>query len=335
MDWSKSLSASYKAYIVDPLTWKDMETIEIISGSISKSEDDLRESADIVVSNYNSDKERWIRIYLDARQQTDSYYGPIFTGLISSPGVELEGSVQTNTLRCYSVFKPARDILLPKGYYIPYGSNASVILRSLLSVIKGIPVVILGESKNLSETIIAENGESSLSMADKVLYSMGWRMYALGDGTIVISEPSTEPSAFFDSVNADSIEMKLNIENNWFDCPNVFRAAQGNFSAVARDEDPDSFLSIQNRGREVWFEETSCTPYIGESLSQYARRRLKEEQQVYMTVSYSRRFDPNANVSDVISIHYPGQGLDGLFYISSQNINLGYSPTVSEVVYRI
>lgn len=335
MDWSKGLSASYKAYIVDPVTWKDIEPIDFISGSISKSEDDLRESADILVSDYNSTKEQWIRIYFDARQQTDSYFGAIFTGLISSPGKDIEGNVQTNSLQCYSVLKPARDILLPKGYYIPYGSDPAVILQSLLSTVKGIPIIVNGDPKNLLQTIIAENGESCLSMADKILYSMGWRMYVRGDGAVIISEPSSEPSAYFDAVDVDSLETRLNIENNWFDCPNVFRAIEGSFSAIAKDEDPDSPLSIQNRGREIWFEESNCAPYAGESLAQYAKRRLKEEQQVSISASYSRRYDPNANVSDVISLHYPGQGLDGLFYISSQSIDLGYSPTVSEVVYKL
>ena len=72
MDWSKGLSASYKAYIVDPITWKDKEEIRIISGSISKTESDLRESADITVSNYEQDGEKWIRVYFDARQISDS-----------------------------------------------------------------------------------------------------------------------------------------------------------------------------------------------------------------------------------------------------------------------
>jgi hypothetical protein len=335
MDWSKGLSASYKAYIVDPITWKDTEKIDIISGSISKSEDDLRESADITVSDYNSTKEQWIRVYLDARQTADSYYGAIFTGLISSPGKEIEGNVQTNSLRCYSVLKPASDILLPRGYYVTYGTNTVNILKSLLTVIKGIPIVIEGTPPNLSQTIIAESGESNLSMADKILYSIGWRMCIRGDGAMVISEPASTPSAYFDPVDVDSLELKVNIENNWFDCPNVFRAVQGNFSATARDEDPGSIFSIPSRGREIYFEETSCTPYIGESLAHYAKRRLKEEQQVYMTATYSRRFEPNANVSDVISLRYPGQGLDGLFYISSQTVTLGYSPTVSEVAYKL
>lgn len=336
MDWSKGLSASYKAYIVDPVTWKDTTSIDIIGGSISKSEDNLfRESADINVRNYSSAKEEWIRIYLDARQVSDSYYGAIFTGLISSPETEIEGTTQSNNLRCYSVLKPAGDILLPRGYYINYGSNTSSVIRSLLSVIKGVPIDIEGTPPNLSQTLIAEDGESPLSMVDKILYFIGWRMSIRGDGTIYISEPSSTPSAYFDAVDMDSIETKLSIENNWFDCPNVFRAVEGNFSVEARDDDPNSPLSIPSRGREIYFEETSCSPYAGESLAQYAKRRLKEEQRVSIKASYSRRFDPDANVSDVVSLRYPAQGLDGLYYITSQTVALGYSPNVSEVVYQI
>lgn len=335
MDWSKGLSANYKAYIVDPITWRDTDEIGIISGSISKSEDDLRESANISVLNYESETEQWIRIYLNARQLSDSARCPIFTGLISSPNTDFEGNVRTNNLNCYSVLKPASDILLPKGYYVSYGTDVGYILRSLLSIIRGTPIDTSGVSQTLSQTIIAENNETNLSMANKIIYFMGLRMYISGDGSIVISENSLDPVSLYNAEEFDSLETKLNIENNWFDCPNVFRAIEGDFSAVAIDDDPNSPLSTVNRGREIWMEETNCNFDIGESLAQYAKRRLKEEQQVSITVSYTRRFEPDINVSDVISLHYPGQGLNGNYYITSQNISLGYSPTVSEVAYKI
>ncbi len=335
MDWSKGLSASYNAYIVDPITWRDTDEIQIINGTISKSEDDLRESADISVLNYESDTEQWIRIYLNARQLHDSARCPIFTGLISSPTKDIDGNIQTNNLNCYSVLKPASDILLPKGYYVPYGTDVAYILRSLLSIIRGTPIDTEGVSRTLSQTIIAESNETHLSMANKILYFMGLRMYISGDGSIVVSETDLNPVTYFDANEFDSLETKLNIENNWFYCPNVFRAIEGDFSAIAIDDDPDSPLSTVNRGREIWMEETNCNFDIGESLAQYAERRLKEEQQVLITASYTRRFDPDVNVSDVITLMYPGQGLAGNYYVTSQNISLGYSPSVSEVVYKL
>ena len=339
MDWSKGLTARYRGFIVDPTTWKDVEEIEIQSGSISKSEDSLRESADIQVPNYNSEKEEWIRIYLDARQESDSFYGPIFTGLISAPTKNYEGVVQRSTLKCYSVLKPASDILLPKGYYVSYGANTYNELLNLLSVIDGTPINLIEFDDepipDIPQTIIAEAGETKLSMADRILYSIGWVMRIGGDGSINISKLEDEPSLYFDADEFDSLEIKVDISNNWFDCPNVFRAIQGEYSAIAIDDNPDSPLSIPNRGREIWMEETNATPFIGESLSEYAERRLSEEQQISISASYSRRFHPDANVSDVILLKYPDQGLNGIFYIASQTITIGYSPTVSEVVYKL
>ena len=160
-------------------------------------------------------------------------------------------------------------------------------------------------------------------------------MYIEGNGTIVISKPLSEPTAYFDPIDVDVLETSLTITNDWYDCPNVFRAVQGSFSATARDDNPDSPLSIQNRGREIWYEENGSTPYTGESLQQYANRRLLEEQQVSISASYSRRYVPGINVTDLVSIRYPGQGLNGYYYISSQNISLEYAATVSEVVYKI
>ena len=63
MDWSKGLSASYYAYILDPITWRETEKLNITEGSISRSEDGLRESCDVTIVGFQG-TERWIRLYL-------------------------------------------------------------------------------------------------------------------------------------------------------------------------------------------------------------------------------------------------------------------------------
>ena len=47
MDWSKGFSATYYMSIVDPVTWRDVDRIEIKGGEISRSESELVESADV------------------------------------------------------------------------------------------------------------------------------------------------------------------------------------------------------------------------------------------------------------------------------------------------
>lgn len=336
MNWSKGFSARYYMTVVDPSTWADSGEINVTEGSINRTGEGLRQSADVTCRNYDRNVERWVRIYLDARQGGESFHGALFTGIACSPNVEIEGRLEKNKIQCYSVLKPAEDVLLPRGWYASSGANGGELIRRLLKEC-GVPapIIVSDNSPNLSYTVIAEDGESYLSMIEYILSAMAWRIIIDGDGTIYISPSADALSASFNSLDNDSIETKISIENDWFDCPNVFRAIVDDVVAIAVDDSEDSPLSTVNRGREIWMEETNGSLYSGESLDAYAKRRLQEEQSSYYTVSYDRRFDPNVNVSDLIRINYPEQKLSGIFYISSQTIDLGYGARVSEEVYRL
>lgn len=79
-------------------------------------------------------------------------------------------------------------------------------------------------------------------------------------------------------------------------------------------------------------EEDNCDLADNESISEYALRRLKEEQTVAITVSYNRRFDPGIYVGDKIYLHYAAQNIEGDFTITEQSIELGYGARVTEEV---
>ena len=93
-------------------------------------------------------------------------------------------------------------------------------------------------------------------------------------------------------------------------------------------------LSIPNRGREIWKEDNSASLGDAESIADYALRRLREEQQRYITVSYDRRYVPNVMVSDLITLNYPAQGVVGMYKIQSQTIDLSYGARTSEDVVK-
>lgn len=331
MDWSKGFSATYYATKIDSTTWRDIERFEIIDGSINKNESGLQISADLTCRRYDYDIEQWVRVYLDAKQNGTTTHVPLFTGLATSPRKDLEGRLVTTPLECYSVLKPCEDVLLQRGWYAPAEISCDSILRNLLKPTPA-PVEISDNIPSLSNAIIAGDGESNLSMAESILNSINWRMRISGDGTIYIEPKPLSPEVMFDALNNDSIEPNVEMEKDMFDCPNVFRAISDDLSAVARDDNPSSILSTVSRGREVWMEETNCDLSDNESIADYALRRLKEEQQIATTVSYDRRFNPNIEVSDIIRLHYPEQGIDGVFQITSQSISLGYGCKTSEEV---
>lgn len=330
MNWAKGYTAAYYAYIIDPKTWRETTRLQITEGSLSRSNNGLRDSADITCINYN-DSEQYIRIYLDTEQNGAAGHIPLFTGLTSAPSKNVDGILKSSALECYSVLKPAEDVLLQRGYYVPAELDAGLIIKDLLSVTPA-PVEIIGEPPTLQTSIIAEDGENHLTMTDKVLTAINWRMRILGNGTIQILPMSSDAVKIFDPLNADVLEPVLKITRDWYQCPNVFRAISGDLVAVAMDESETSPLSIQNRGREIWAEETNVALNSGESLAEYALRRLGELQQIDTLASYTRRYDPDVLVSDIVRLNYPEQGLHGKYKVNSQRITLGYGCTTEEEV---
>lgn len=335
MRWNKGFSAQYYAAFVDPVTWRDTGRFEITGGTVKRSDSGLRCSADVDCMKYDQQTERYIRIWLDTKQAGLANHEAVFTGLATAPERDINGNLEENSLTCYSVLKSAQDVLLPLGYYAPVGVNGGQLVKQLLSETIPAPVTIIGNLPSLSQYIIAEDNENYLSMSEKILAATNGRLRVLGDGSVEIRPMSTEITVRFDPLSNDSIEPQLKAVNDWYGCPNVFRAVMGDTSAVARDDSENSPLSTINRGREVWMEEKDCDLSENETLAEYAQRRLKEEQRHYLAVNYDRRFHPDILPSDLVQLNYPQQRISGNFYVTSQSIQLGYGARTSEEVVQI
>ena len=331
MDWSKGFSAAYVMQEVDPATWRDTGVIQITGGTIKRELTGKRESADVDCKGIEIGVERWVRIYLETQQDGASARTALFTGLATSPADEYEGNARSNTLSCYSVLKPCEDVALPLGWYAPQNANGAEVIRQLLSVTPA-PVFVESDAPTLSDHTIAESNENHLTMIDKILTAIDWRIQIDGDGTIHVEPKPLEAVASFDPLENDMIETKVKVSADLYSCPNVYRATSGDVTGIARDEDPDSPLSIQNRGREVWKSESGVNLASTESIAQYAQRMLKQAQQVKRAASYTRRYMPNVRPSDLIRMGYPAQGLTGVYVVQSQTVALEYGAATDEQI---
>lgn len=332
VDYSRGYSASYYAERVDPATWRDVGVIQLTGGTIKRETTGKRQSADLNCVRYRIPVEQWVRVYLDIRQEGAAAHVPLFTGLAVSPDDDINGSLTLNTLTCFSVLKPAEDVLLARGWYAPAGMSGAELVRRLLSVSPA-PIVAEDSSPALAASIVSEDGETHLSMADRILDAIGWRLRIDGDGTIRIMPAATDPVARLDPISNDLLEPKIKITADWYNCPNVLMAVAGDVTGIARDDDPDSPLSTVSRGREVWKKE-SCTLSAGESVAEYARRRLRELQRVRQTASYMRRYLPDVMPGDIVGLNYPEQQLTGNYGVQSQSITLGYGARTAEQIYK-
>lgn len=339
IEYSKGYSAKYYATFVDVGTWSDRGRVQITGGSINRSTDDLMESADLDCVRYFETSERLIRVWLDISQNGIVGHTPLFTGWASSPERNINGNLETNTVQCYSVLKPAQDILLPPGWYAPLSTDSKELIKELLKPTKA-PIIFSDKATPppLKNVLIAEEDENNLSMAELIIYAIGWRLQILGDGRLFLSpvdKKNPEIVASYDYLHNDILEKSIKVTYDWYECPNVFRAIVDGSYSIAKDEDPNSIFSIPSRGREIWAQESNCDLNENESPAEYAARRLEELQQVNTIVSYDRRYIPNVYPSDCVRINYPAQDLRGRYQIISQSIDLGYNSRTSEEVVQI
>lgn len=334
MNWSNGYSATYYMATIDPVTWRDNGRIELTGGTIKRETTGLRESADIDCVDWPEGIEKWIRVYMDTEQEGATAHVALFTGLATSPDSDFNGSRSENGVQCFSVLKPAEDIYLERGWYAPAGISGGTLIGQLLRATPA-PVVVAPNAPRLSASIVAEDNETHLSMVGKILTAMNWRLRLSGDGTISVEPAATQPIASFDPLDNDIIELEVTVEKDLFSCPNVFRAIDDDLTAVVRDDDPNSPLSTVNRGREVWAQETNCDLADNETIEQYAARRLAELQKVSKTADYNRRFIPDVTASDLVRLWYPEQGLNGVYFINSQSIELGKAARTGEQVMEV
>lgn len=330
MIWSDGYTATFYMTIVDPKSWRDVGRIEITGGNIDRSDKSLYESADVDATELPPGGEAWVRLWLAADQDGVTHV-PLFTGLISAPSRDINGMRESYKIECYSVLKPIDDILTERGTYIPTEVSAPRAAARLMQVGPAPVVVDLNRGQpQLTDAIIAEDGETNLTLAEKVLDAIGWRLRIEGTGTIYIEPNESQVVQVFNALDNDVIEPTLTDECDWYSCPNVLRVISGNLTAIARDDDPQSSLSTVSRGREIWAEESSVTLGNNESIAAYAFRRLKELQSPARNVQYTRRFDPEVKPGDIVKINHPEINIDGLFKIESQTLELGYACRTSE-----
>jgi len=328
INYSNGISATYYAARVNPQTWADAEELPIVSGKITKkASSSLVVSADITVRE-DIGPDEWIRVYMIAEQGGARERIPLFTGIASNPKREIKGNTQEYDMDCYSILKVANDILLPLGWFAPARTKGGELIKILLSDLP-CPVELDEGSPNIISSFVAGDSDSKLSVAQEIAEAINWQIKVHGDGSVRICPKPLTIAGTFDNIENDIVETSVSDNRDIFSVPNVLRVTLSGSAATARDDDPDSVYSTVNRGREIWKQEAAKLA-AGESLGEYAMRRLKELQNPSRKLDYTRRFQPDVDVNDLVSIIYPKQGIGDVFRVQSQTIELSHGSKVKE-----
>ncbi len=337
IDFSKGYTASYTLRPVDQSTWASGPSYApVISASAELDATDeypllQTGSCEVTLDVADSFEEGFYRIEMEVEQNGTRELHPIATLLMSSGSSSVDHVAQTASVSGYSVLKPASDRLMLTGTYAPKGCDGAAYAAGLLRECIPAPVSVEG-SFTLDEHAVFGTGISYLQAAWTVLKAADWCMRILGDGTVHIAPKPSEATFMLDVEGRHHLMPGVDMTYDLSEVPNRYFAVDGDDVGIAVNEQDGSRTSVSARGRYVDYIDDSPVKVGGETMTNYAKRKLEEMSTVTREWSYTREYVPDLVPFDLVAGSVPEFGMSGAFRVIKQSIDCGKGVTVSETL---
>ncbi len=341
INWSESMSQKFEYYEVDPNTWKDKKLINYVkSSSINRdSGTDTLGSASIDIDNLLG--ECYIRIYLIATQNNITEKIPLGIFLVQTPSSSFDGKVRTISMDAYTPLLELKEKKTPLGYSLLKDDN---ILEEAYMIIRNncrAPVVKATSDKLLQSNFVANTSDNWLTFVRDLLGQAKYELALDEEGKILFAPKQTidelQPVYTYSDDNSSILYPEVSMKHDIYGIPNVVEVvcstATGVYVATARNTDANSPTSIQARGREIIYRDTS--PNLPgyptrEQIDEYAENLLKELNSVEYQISYTHGYCP-VRIGDCVRLNYKEAELvDIKAKVISQSIKCGSGCSVTE-----
>ena len=332
MDWGRNYTASWSVHRVHAATWAESDRLaRISSASVERTRDGLLESGSLeAVMDVGAEFEPgYYRIVLVAEQDGMRTREEIATLYCASTGSEVERGREVVSIEGRSVLYPASVRRLLAGTYAPKGVDGAQYAAEMLRGCLAAPIDVSG-GFTLSEHVVFELGRTALEAARAILDAGNHIMQVDGHGTVRIMPKPSEPAIELSNANARLLLPKVSRKLDLTGVPNVYLARDGGMQAVAVNDDPASPTSTVARGYEHDVTDSAPRPVDGESLAEYARRKLAEASVVEDAVTYTREWWPGVHPGSLARCSLPGWGIEGDLRVVKQSLTLGMGVTVLE-----
>lgn len=332
MDWSRGYTARWRVFRVDPETWADAGLVARLDGaSVERTRSGMLESATLAFTREVGEgfSPGYHRIALYAEQDGASVREDVATLYCTSASGEVDYGRDAVAVTGRSVLFPASVRRLLAGTYAPKGCDGAAYAADLLRECVHAPVEVDG-SFRLGRHVVFDLGDSHLDAAWAVLDAGRFCMQVTGSGTVRVMPLPAEPDLV---LGADGLRMLMPGASHaldYSDVPNRVLVRHGANEALAVNDDPESETSTVARGYCHDLVEESATPVDGETLADYARRRLAEESAVADSRTYEREYAPGVLPSSVVRASLSEIGMVGDFRVVRQSLDLGHGVKVTE-----
>lgn len=342
-DWTKSMQQSFEYYIVNPGTWNDEKKINNVkSCSISwDSETDTLGSATIDVNDNLG--ECYIRVYLVTIQNRVRERHPLGTFMVQTPSIKFDGKVQSVSMDAYTPLIELKEKKPPFGYSLLEGDNIMERAYKLTSENVRAPVIKTTAKNELYSNFVSDVDDTWITFLTDLVANADYS-FSLNENGCILFAPnqdtaSLQPVFTFDDSNSSILYNDISMDQDLYGLPNVVEVIYSNganhyYSKVVND-DPNSPISIVNRGREIVHRVTNPTiSNVGEltedQLHDYAIRLLRELSSIECTVSYTHGYC-GVRLKDCVRLNYRRAGITNVkAKIISQSIKCEPGCPVSE-----
>lgn len=320
-EWAETYTCTGRVYRIDPATWTESEYIgNLRSCHIERSDAALVESASMECEGQLD--VGYYGIYADVEQSGPSERHALGTFLAMSDSGTIDKGFDTVSAKGLSVLYPAQARRMARGMTIPPGSDGADYVASGLSSILSAPVSCSGAFV-LDEGYTFDIGTTYLDGYRVILAAGGWHIAIDGRGRVSVEPMPSEPSLVLDWAGASVLMPSVGHSSNISSAVNAYTAVDGMLTATAINDDPRSRTSIQSLGfRSDAQLDMSPLRINGETLAEYAARKLAELSVIIETRTYVREYDDDVRPGSIVLGSMQTVGLDGPMRVTKQAVDV-------------
>ena len=335
-DWTQSMQRTYEYYIVDPNTWKDKQQIRTVKSCNISRDSEAETLGSNSINIAESLGECYIRVYLITVQNGIREKHALSTFLVQTPFSGFDGKSKTVSIDAYTPLLELKENPIPIGYFIPKqdrDSNTNIMDEAYKIVRERMraPVIRAVCDTKLQFDFVANTNDTWLSFNSDLIANAKYRFDLDPMGQVLFSPiqdvASLQPVWTYTDDNSSIVLPNIDIEHDLYGVPNVVEiiSSRGYFdpktnsisynAIYAENNDPDSPVSIQNRGRRIVHRvvdpEMSSVMTLKVEYEEYAERLLKALSSLEYTVTYTHGYCP-VRLNDCVRLDWKKAGLTNI-----------------------
>ena len=319
IDWTKSMQQSFEYYIVDPDTWKDVKQLKNVKSCVINRDLSSETLGSATIDVVDLIGECYIRVYLVANQNGVVEKHPLGTFLVQTPSSSFNGKNRSVTMDAYTPLLELKEKQPPIGYSVLEGEN--IMERAYLITRENTraPVVKAECSDTLHGDFVSNTDDTWMSF-NVDLISNAEHEYTLDEMGRILFSPkqeliSLQPVYTYTDDNSSILHPNIDMDHDLYGIPNIveviYSSGKEYYRARVVNDDPNSPVSIVNRGREIVYREINPN-LMGRptemQIQEYAEILLRNLSSPEYTITYTHGYCP-VRIGDCVRLNYALAGL--------------------------